>query len=152
MKLAEALIRRADLQKKIKQLKHRLTKSATVQEGLEPAEAPQRLLAEADEAVTELERLVSRISRTNAATIFDTGASLADAVTRRDMLMVRHLLHLDLAEAATETIDRYSQREIRTMATVDIVAQRQQADGLAKAFRELDTKIQALNWTVELIE
>ena len=152
MKLAEALIQRSDVQKKIKQLKHRLAGNATVQEGLTPAEDPQGLLAQTEQAITELERLVCRISKTNALTQFSQGSTLADSVTKRDMLMLRHLLYADLAEAATVVENRYSQREIRSVATVDVVATRKRADVLAKEFRELDTRIQALNWTVELVE
>jgi hypothetical protein len=145
MKLAEALIQRSDVQKRIKQLKQRLATSATVQEGLAPAEDPQGLLA-------QVEQLVCSISRTNTVTPFGDGLTLAEAVTRRDMLMLRHLLRTDLAEAATVVENRYSQREIRSVATVDVVATRQRADALAKEFRELDTRIQALNWTVEVVE
>ena len=43
MKLAEALILRADCQKRIAQLKSRLLTNAKVQEGDKPAEAPQEL-------------------------------------------------------------------------------------------------------------
>lgn len=152
MKLAEALIRRSDLQKYVKQYKHRLAKCATVQEGLDPVEDPQQLLAKAGQAVGELEQLVRRINRTNALTPFGEGETLADAVIRRDMLMVRHLLHFDLADAATVSESRYSQREIRTLPTVDVVAIRRAGDALAREFRELDTRIQALNWTVDLVE
>jgi len=55
MKLAEALIKRSDLQKYVKQYKHRLAKCATVQEGLEPVEDPQKLVAKAEQAIAELE-------------------------------------------------------------------------------------------------
>jgi hypothetical protein len=152
MKLAEALIKRSDLQKYVKQYKHRLAKCATVQEGLDPVEDPQKLVAKAEQAIAELERLVCRISRTNALTVFADGLTLADAVVRRDMLMVRHLLHFDLAEAATVSESRYSQREIRTVPAIDVLATRRAGDNLAREFRELDTKIQALNWTVDLVE
>ena len=43
MKLAEALSVRADLQKRISQLKNRLKDSSKVQEGDEPAESTQDL-------------------------------------------------------------------------------------------------------------
>ena len=40
MKLAEALIERADLQRRLEQLKQRLNQNAQYQEGEEPAEEP----------------------------------------------------------------------------------------------------------------
>lgn len=44
MKLAEALIQRADIQKRIASLKDRITRMAQVQEGDEPVEAPEKLI------------------------------------------------------------------------------------------------------------
>ena len=46
MKLAEALILRADCQKRLHEIKQRLIRSAKVQEGEEPPEQPQALLEE----------------------------------------------------------------------------------------------------------
>ena len=46
MKLAEALIWRADAKKRLEQLKTRLVRVAKVQEGDAPAEDPKALLAE----------------------------------------------------------------------------------------------------------
>ncbi len=59
MKLAEALILRADCQKRIAQLKSRLLTNAKVQEGDAPAETPQDLIVELERAASEL--LVSQI-------------------------------------------------------------------------------------------
>ena len=46
MKLAEALSERADIQKRIQQLRSRLRRNALVQEGEKPAEDPHALLEE----------------------------------------------------------------------------------------------------------
>jgi len=54
MKLAEALILRADCQKRIARLKSRLLVNAKVQEGDAPAETPQELIAELGRVSTEL--------------------------------------------------------------------------------------------------
>ena len=51
MKLAEALSLRADLQKRLAQLKVRLVNNAKVQEGELPSEAPEDLLTELDEGI-----------------------------------------------------------------------------------------------------
>jgi len=64
MKLAEALILRADCQKRIAQLKSRLLVNAKVQEGDKPAETPQELIAELGRVSTELLDLIKRINRT----------------------------------------------------------------------------------------
>jgi hypothetical protein len=70
MKLAEALILRADCQKRIAQLKSRLLTNAKVQEGDAPAETPQDLIVELERASSELLDLIRRINRTNSATAF----------------------------------------------------------------------------------
>jgi hypothetical protein len=62
MKLAEALILRADCQKRIAQLKSRLLTNAKVQEGDAPAETPQDLIVELERAASELLDLIKRIN------------------------------------------------------------------------------------------
>lgn len=62
MKLAEALSLRADLQKRLAQLRYRLVNNAKVQEGEVPSEAPADLLKELDESVVLLEKLIASVS------------------------------------------------------------------------------------------
>lgn len=54
MKLAEALQERADLNKKIEQLRSRITSNALMQEGVLPVEDPEQLLKELDECLNQL--------------------------------------------------------------------------------------------------
>ena len=97
MKLAEALILRADTQKRIAQLRQRLTRNAKVQEGDQPAEEPQTLLAELEAAAAELTSLVQRINRTNTVTELEAGLSLSDALALRDTLTLRQGIYNSLA-------------------------------------------------------
>lgn len=69
VKLAEALALRADANRRVEQLRARIVGSARFQEGEEPPEDAQALLAEAATAIGEMEELVRRINRTNAATM-----------------------------------------------------------------------------------
>ena len=71
MKLAEALSIRADLQKKVAQLKERIKESAKVQEGDEPCGNLEELYKELDEAVVQLEDLIYRINITNVQIVQD---------------------------------------------------------------------------------
>ena len=151
MKLAEALTLRADAQKRIKQLQSRLVDNVRVQEGEQPAEDPQELLVQFDRTIAELSNLISSINRTNVATRFDDAANLSDAITRRDMLRTRREALTSMAGRAAQPIDRYSRSEIREVSTVDVRNLRQQTDDLARQHRGLDTQIQALNWTTDLI-
>lgn len=67
MKLAEALILRKDVQKRLSILERRLLDSARVQEGDLPFEDPQALLKELDALCAQLGRTSSRASTTPTA-------------------------------------------------------------------------------------
>ena len=89
MKIAEALALRADLQKRLEQLKQRLVKNARIQEGDAPEEDPAELQSELEKSARELTLLIQRINRTNAASRFGTG-TLADSLAERDVLKIRY--------------------------------------------------------------
>ncbi len=151
MKLAEALILRADCQKKIAQLRQRLSRVAKVQEGEQPAENPADLLAELESVTAELVILIKRINRTNSTTPFQ-GETLADVLAERDVLMLKRNTYANLVEEAAIRQDRYSRSEVRFVSTIDIAAIQRQVDNLSRDYRELDAQIQALNWQTDLIE
>lgn len=65
MKLAEALQERADLNRKIEQLKSRLNNNVLVQEGEQTAESPEQLKQELDSSLERLAYLLAQINRTN---------------------------------------------------------------------------------------
>ena len=152
MKLAEALVLRADVQKRIAQLRERLRQSALVQEGEQPPENPEQLLIEMDQLLNQLGDLIIRINRTNIQTRFSTDETLTDALARPDILSMRYSVVGGLADTAANRIERYGRSEIRKIATVDVAALRRQLDEIARQRRELDTAIQAMNWTTDLVE
>lgn len=151
MKLAEALILRADAQKRIEQLRQRITSNAQVQDGEAPAEDPQVLLTEFEAVTSELARLIRQINTTNVATNLENGLTLADALAERDVLKLKHSVYIELAKAAAGQQLRYSRSEIKLRSTVDVADVQAQADQLARSHRELDTRIQSANWLTELI-
>jgi hypothetical protein len=151
MKLSEALIRRADIQKRIQQLRQRLNQNALVQEGGQPAEQPDELLAESRRALGELVTLIKQINRTNLATRFDGNRTLTDALAERDMIMLERSILTGLVESAAIRLPRYG-REVSFERTVDVPQIQQRIDTLSQRYRELDTRIQELNWQTELIE
>jgi hypothetical protein len=152
MKLAEALILRADCKKRLEQLKARVIRNARVQEGDAPAEEPQGLLAEVERVARELAELIKRINRTNSATAFGDGLNLSDALAERDALGLRHRLYSDLAQAASISQDRYSRSEVKYVSAVSVADAQKRADDLAREYRSLDARIQELNWKAELSE
>ncbi|WP_346890050.1 DIP1984 family protein [Clostridium sp. UBA1056] len=151
MKLAEALILRADYQKKIEQLKKRLFNCVKVQEGEEPSEDPQILLEEINAIMNELTRLIQRINKTNCSIQFDETKTLADALAYRDQLLDKRLILSTLADTAAIKHDRFSRSEVKFLSTINVSDTQKQIDKLSKEFRELDTKIQGMNWTVDII-
>lgn len=152
MKLAEALILRADSQKRLEQLKQRIMRNAKVQDGEQPAENPLPMLEEVEQIAGALTQLIQRINATNAATVIDTGMTIADAIALRDTLRLRQTIYRELAQAATVTQDRYTKSEVKFKSTVVVSDVQRRADELAKEHRELDAIIQASNWQVDLHE
>ena len=150
MKLAEALIERADLQRKIAQVESRMEQNAKVQEGDEPAEAIDKLMPQYEDLMDNLEELIIRINRTNANVSFED-MTLADAIAKRDCLKSKIRAYRDLHEAASIYHDRYSNKEIKFVRCVDVVELQAKIDRLSKAYREIDTKMQGLNWTIDLL-
>ena len=151
MKLAEALVLRADTQRRIEQLRERLKISALVQEGDRPPEDPQTLLVELDRLLDQLASLIAQINRTNIHTTLNDGRTLTEALAQRDVLKLRYSVLKSVADTASKRIYHYSRSEIRNLATVDIASLRQQTDRLAQQFRELDTAIQGANWTTDMM-
>ena len=150
MKLAELLIERAECQRRIAQISSRLNDYATVQEGDEPPVKPEVMLNTLDELHAELEEFIRKINHANAATTFDDGLSLADAIVKRDILKSRRNIYDNLSKAAQNKDDRYSRKEIRYVTTINVEKAIRVTDDLSKAIRIIDSKIQAKNWEVEV--
>jgi hypothetical protein len=122
-----------------------------VQEGEQPAEDPSELLAEVDRAFTRLLHLIQSINRTNTRTAYSERQTIADAIAERDVIGKKRDLLVSVAEAGSTRQDRYSKSEVKFVATVPVAQLQKQIDGLSKSFRELDTKIQELNWKTDLV-
>ena len=149
MKLAEALILRSDISKRMEQVKARLLRNAKVQEGDQPAEDPSALLVDYDRLAAELQVLIARINRTNSQTAFD-GGSLSDALAVRDVLRLRQITYRDLAAEATVTQMIGTRSEVRFRPAINVADIQKQADHLAQELRQLDSRIQEANWVTEL--
>jgi hypothetical protein len=156
VKLAEALSLRADATRLIEQLRTRIVANARFQEGEEPAEDAQTLLAEAGMVLDELEDLIRRINRTNAATQIGPEDTITDALARRDVLRARHSVVTAAADAAVGRsqagMARQLRSELKMLPALPLAQLRGQADDLARQIRELDVRIQQSNWEFDLIE
>jgi hypothetical protein len=151
MKLAEALILRADCQKRFEQLKARLLRNAKVQEGEDPAENPSELLTELDRVSTELADLIKRINKTNSTALTDKNQTLASILADRDILGLKRAAYAELATTAALRQDRFTRSEVKYISSVNVAEIQKRADELAKNYRELDARIQEINWKTELV-
>ena len=150
MKLAEALLLRADMEKKFASLRERITQNALVQQGEKPHEDPATLMKEAVGILGDLEKLVSRINAANYLHKLPDGRSLMAAIAHRESLVRQHSLVCAAVAGTKKEPDRYSLSEIKWMATVNVSKLQKQADDLAQTIRDLNARIQETNWKVEL--
>ena len=151
MKLAQALILRADTQKHLEQLKGRLLDNAKMQENERPSEDPKLLLKELDRLSDELFRLILAINLTNSSAKFE-GLSLTEMIAKKDTLSQKASVLREFAKSASQKVDLYSNSEIKILSSVDVAMLQKQIDELSKEIRELDMKLQEANWQVDLVE
>ena len=151
MKLAEVLAIRKDTQKRIEQLKSRILNNVRVQEGDSPSEEPKELMKEMDTCLNTLFTLIFKINKTNMNTISE-GRTITEMMAERDILSMRITSLREIFNKASESQERYSRSEIKMVTTIDIKPLSKKIDDLSKQLRELDMKIQTLNFTTELIE
>lgn len=150
MKLAEALNLRADLQKRIANLRERLIKNAKVQEGDTPSEEPNMLLNELNDNIIELENIIKSINKTNSSTYIGN-ESISDIIAKRDTLGLKLSILRSFISESADKIERYSNKEIKILSTVNVAEKQKEIDKLSKEYRLIDTKLQGLNWTTDII-
>ena len=151
MKLAEALLEKADLQKRISQMNDRLHSNAQVQEGEKPAEDPKALLIELSAMISRLEELTAQVNLTNSAVIIE-GEPLTRLLARREAERLHTRMLREFLDAASSLAHRARQSEIKILSTVKVAELQKELDRRSKALRELDARIQAANWTEDLNE
>lgn len=108
------------------------------------------MLVDASVVIDELEKLVTRINTVNLVSTLPDGGSLTEAIAHRDSLAQRHSLIQAAIGATQKEPERYSVREIKWIAAVDVVKLQKQSEDLARQIRELNARIQETNWKVEL--
>lgn len=150
VKLAEALLLRSDLKKKLASLRERVAANALVQEKEKPHEDPAKLIKEAVGVLAELEAIGLRIDAANQSTRLPDGRLLAAAIAHRDTLAQHHSLLNAAIAASRKEPDRYSMKEIKWIATLEVAKLQKQCDDLAKALREINAAIQSTNWQADI--
>ncbi len=149
MKLAAALSERADLQRRLSEIGIRLNNNSKVQEGEEPSESPEELMAELDRTVERLEQLMACINLTNSKTSRE-GKTITELLAHRDCLKSRIQVMRNFLDNAGNKVGRMTHSEIRIKSTVPVSEIQKRVDLLSKELRQCDELIQELNWTTEL--
>lgn len=152
MKIAEALNERASLRADLSNLKNRMCKNAQVQEGDKPAEDVRELMDLYISLNDKLTKLVIQINHTNHIVKNKDGLSLADLIAKRDSYKSLAKTYDELYDAAIIERDRFSRNEIRYETTVDAAEIQKSRNEFSKQYRILDTEIQGINWTTDLVE
>ncbi|HXJ97397.1 MAG TPA: DIP1984 family protein [Gelidibacter sp.] len=146
MKLAEGLLLRADLLKKIEHLQNRIKPVLIVSDDKQPQEDPIVLLAQLRKAIQDLELIIVRINKTNNDTIVEGEGLLYEALAKRDSLKMLSEKLRNIRQAA----QIYNTGETNLKATISIKNLQIEMDQTGRAFREIDSKIQEINWLTEL--
>ena len=151
MKLAAALQERADLNKKIADLRSRIEQVILVQEGEKPAEDPAKLITELEACINRLEHLMVAINRTNSQTVVD-GQSLTEIIAKRDALQMKIGAYRDFAHEAITNTRRARNSEIKVIPVLKATDLQKKLDAYSKELREADNLLQEKNWIFDLIE
>ena len=150
MKLAEALQERADINKKIGQLRSRLSNNVLVQEGEKTAEDPLALIKELDQCVKRLQYLIERINLTNCNT-FANGKTITELLARKDVITLQLSAYREVIDQASRNTDRARHSEIKILSMINVAELQKKTDKLAKELRNVDNLLQETNWNTELL-
>ena len=155
MKLAEALIERAETKKRLASIASRMNENAITEEGETPDEAVADLRHLYEHTMDEMNTLICRINKTNHETKLGD-ISLADAIAKRDCIKSKINVYRELKQTAVKKghasgFGRWGETGVKIVRTVDTAELQKSIDKLSREYRELDTNIQRFNWNVELL-
>ncbi len=151
MKLAESLIDRSEIQKRITDLQNRIRENAVIQQDDAPLEDPAKLFEELIQCYSNLDDLNRRIIATNNSTIFEGNLKVCDALANRESLDKQIKDLGNIASAFSVKNNRFTKTEIKFVSTMNPGTIRIHIDALKDQRKKLDRKIQAMNWAIELL-
>lgn len=154
MKLAEALASRASMRNYIALLEKRMQENALAPVDGTPSENPHKLLEQAEALADQLRSIVRRINKTNSLVELEPGLTLDDALAICKSLNKQKSVYEKFAEAATVSYKSgfLDGDSTGIRAAVNVPDVRKRCNELSRKHRELDARIQAANWTTDLIE
>lgn len=148
MKLAEGLLLRADLIKKIEHLQNRIMPVLIVSDDRLPQEDPNKLLAQLRKTIQDLEILIIRINKTNNVTIVEGEGLLMEALAKRDSLKLVSEKLRNIRRSA----QIFNTGDSNLKTTINIEKLQIEIDQAGRAFREIDSKVQEINWLTFLVD
>ncbi len=148
MKLAEGLLLRADLMKKIEHLQNRIMPVLIVSDDRVPQEDPDKLLAQLRKTIQDLEILIIRINKTNNVTIVEGEGLLMEALAKRDSLKLVSEKLRNIRRSA----QIFNTGDSNLKTTINIEKLQIEIDQAGRAFREIDSKVQEINWLTFLVD
>lgn len=148
MKLAEGLLLRADLMKKIEHLQNRIMPVLIVSDDRVPQEDPDKLLAQLRKTIQDLEILIIRINKTNNVTIVEGEGLLMEALAKRDSLKLLSEKLRNIRRSA----QIFNTGDSNLKTTINIEKLQIEIDQAGRAFREIDSKVQEINWLTFLVD
>ena len=149
MKLAEALQERADLNRRIEQLRIRLCNNAVYQKGTKTTEDPNELLNELNRCCEELQTLIAKINQANCR-ITVNGRTLTEMIAEKDVLTMKISVYQNLINDASRGAYRARNTEILILSAVDVRTLQKEVDAMSASLRTLNNQLQAANWSEEL--
>ncbi len=153
MKLAMALMERADIQTKLNMLQNKVFNNLKIQEGDQMIEDPNELMDEYEALNNRLIKLIQQINKTNSMMyIEEYDITIAEAIVKKEQLLSLKRMYDDVIESATSYQTRISRTEIKYINVVNVKELQKKSDLIAKEYRLLDAKVQETNWITELQE
>lgn len=80
------------------------------------------------------------------------GRSIMAAIARRDVLRMRSSVLDTLIRSSGSPQFRTRGSQIKIVVTLDIAQLQRDRDQLSQSYREIDTAIQAMNWSTDLVK
>lgn len=147
MRLAEAMMQRADLDKKVSILGARLNDIALINKSYALEDEPKHLFEELNKSMKALSEVVYRIHVTNMETV-DNGTTITAMLTKKEILKIRIQMLQRIKEEAR--IDSCFDRTKYTIL-INKAELQKELDECKNQLEKLDMKLQQLNWQTELI-
>lgn len=152
IKLAEALLIKAEYEERLESLRSRLMVSAKVQDGNFPPEDPETLMADVQTCLDTLASLSKRISITQSQTLLVSRQTLADAIVDQEILLKKQSIYQSIIEAGIIPPDTYQGSNMRWLVTVNLAGLNRRIEEMIKEYRLLETEIQKVGWSTELVD